>query len=69
VVYFMEDSVTLAVNLLDDAELRLGDSSTVMKVKQGEFGHKQTNDATGASAPRRVVDKKKATHRIAKLKK
>jgi HIV Tat-specific factor 1 len=68
VVYFMEDSVTLAVNLLDDAELRLGDSGTVMKVKRGEFGHKQATDAAGAPAPRRVVDKKKATHRIAKLK-
>ncbi|KIM30446.1 hypothetical protein M408DRAFT_328039 [Serendipita vermifera MAFF 305830] len=66
VVYFMEDSVVLSTNLLDDAELRLGDPSTVMKVKPGEFGHKQGTN--GAPAPRRVVDKKKATHRIAKLK-
>lgn len=67
VVYFMEDSVRLCINLLDEGELRIGDSSTIMRVKQGEFGHKQTGP--GGDAPRRVVDKKKATHRIAKMKK
>jgi HIV Tat-specific factor 1 len=67
VVYFMEDSVILAVNLLDEAELRLGDPTSIMKVRKGEFGHKKTTD--GEEAPRRVVDKKKATHRIAKMKK
>lgn len=66
VVYFMEDSVTLAVNLLDEAELRLGDRSSIMQVKKGEFGHKEGGE--GGAAPRRVVDKKKATQRIAKLK-
>lgn len=64
VVYFMEDSVSLAVNLLDDAELRLGDPGTVMRVRRGEFGHKQQ----GNDGARRVVDKKKATYRIAKMK-
>lgn len=65
VVYFMEDSVTLCINILDDAELRIGDRSSIMKVRRGEFGHKKGENG---EAPRRVVDKKKATYRIAKLK-
>jgi HIV Tat-specific factor 1 len=63
VVFFKEESVTLAINLLDEAELRLGESTTVMSVRKGEFGHK----AEGGNVVRRVVDKKKATKRIIKL--
>jgi len=71
VVYFKEDSVQLALNLLDDAELRLGDSGTVMRVQRAEFGHKNTGgDAQGHDAkPRKTVDKKKATRRIGKMQK
>lgn len=73
VVYFMEDSVDLAVTMLDEAELRLGDRNTVMSVKKGEFGHKGgaggTGPGGGGSGERRVVDKKKATARINKMKK
>jgi len=35
VVFFKPDSVTLALNLMDEAELRLGDGSTRMRVLQG----------------------------------
>lgn len=66
VVYFQEDSVMLALNLLDEAELRLGDSSTRMSVKRGEFGHK---GGENTNTVRRVVDKKKATKRIVRMKK
>ncbi|EGO00293.1 hypothetical protein SERLA73DRAFT_180800 [Serpula lacrymans var. lacrymans S7.3] len=70
VVYFKEDSVILAVNLLDDAELRFGDSSSVMKVQKAEFGHKNTSGvASGESQPRKTVDKKKASRRIGKMQK
>ena len=63
VVYFQEASVTLALNLLDEDELRIGQRDTVMNVKKAEYGHKgQTN----TSAPR-VVDKKRATKRITKM--
>lgn len=68
VVYFMEDSVTLAVNLLDEAELRLGDATSVMRVRKAEFSHKQGEEG-GGEGTRRVVDKKKTTQKIAKLKK
>lgn len=69
VVYFKEDSVLLALNILDDAELRLGDSSTVMRVQKAEFGHKNTGGDAHRNdfRPRKTVDKKKATKRIGKM--
>jgi HIV Tat-specific factor 1 len=66
VVYFKEDSVNLAINILDDAELRLGDASSRMSVQRAEFGHKHDN-AGGEAKPRRVVDRKKITKRIGKM--
>ncbi|KAJ8597493.1 hypothetical protein M405DRAFT_724156 [Rhizopogon salebrosus TDB-379] len=69
VVYFKEESVTLAVNLLDDAELRIGDSSTVMKVQKAEFRHKHSSGEGGEAKLRKTVDKKKATRRIGKMQK
>lgn len=68
VVYFMEDSVTLAINLLDEAELRLGDSSTVMNVRRADFTHKQ-HAASGGGEHRRTIDKKKTSRRIGKMQK
>lgn len=68
VVYFMEDSVRLAESILDEGELRIGDPTTKMRVRQGEFGHKQ-GEGERAEVKRRVVDKKKATQRIVKMKK
>lgn len=70
VVYFKEDSVLLALNILDDAELRLGDPRTVMKVKKADFTHKQSQQrgqGAGAGGERKVVDKKKITKRIGKM--
>ena len=67
VVFFKEDSVTLAVNLMDEAELRLGDASTRMKVQKAEFGHKHQQGAGEQGAERKVVNKKKATKRIGKM--
>ncbi|KAJ7287541.1 hypothetical protein C8J57DRAFT_1284225 [Mycena rebaudengoi] len=68
VVYFKEDSVLLALNILDDAELRFGDSSTVMRVTKAEFGHKNTGGGDGGG-PRKTMDKKKASRRIGKMQK
>lgn len=68
VVYFMEDSVILAESILDEAELRIGDPTTRMRVRQGEFGHKQ-GAGEGMEVKRRVVNKKKTTQRIVKMKK
>lgn len=69
VVYFMEDSVDLAIRMLDEAELRLGEPGTLMRVKRGEFGHKSGGGGDGErKTVKRVVDKKKATARINKMK-
>lgn len=73
VVFFKEDSVTLAVNLLDEAELRLGQPHTTMRVSKADFAHK--NHSSGGShkgeshPPRKTVDKKKTTKRIGKMQK
>jgi HIV Tat-specific factor 1 len=77
VVYFKEESVALAVAMLDGAELRLGDSSTVMDVSQADFKHKGANgdgsggtgnaNGEGGSKPRKTMDKKRATKRIVKM--
>jgi HIV Tat-specific factor 1 len=73
VVYFKEDSVTLAVSLLDEAELRIGDPKTVMSVTKADFAHKGSAGAGGtagdANQKRKVVDKKKITKRIGKMQK
>lgn len=69
VVYFKEDSVSLALNILDDAELRFGDSSTIMRVQKAEFGHKNVDADTKHAKPRKTMDKKKASRRIGKMQK
>lgn len=72
VVYFKEDSVSLALNILDDAELRFGDSSTIMNVAKADFGHKAAGGGGGTaheSKPRKTMDKKKASRRIGKMQK
>ncbi|KAI0696724.1 hypothetical protein BC835DRAFT_1271448 [Cytidiella melzeri] len=72
VVYFKEDSVLLALNILDDAELRIGDPSTRMTVKRAEFGNKHeagSVEGSGNAKVRKTVDKKKATRRIGKMQK
>ncbi|KAJ6586915.1 hypothetical protein DFH09DRAFT_910267 [Mycena vulgaris] len=74
VVYFKEDSVVLALNILDDAELRFGDPSTVMRVSRADFGHKNTGGGGGggngdSTKPRKTMDKKKASKRIGKMQK
>ncbi|KDQ57613.1 hypothetical protein JAAARDRAFT_35306 [Jaapia argillacea MUCL 33604] len=70
VVYFKEDSVTLALNILDDAELRLGDGSTRMSVRKAEFSHKGGGGDGGGTqnvVERKTVDRKKATKRLTRM--
>ncbi|PCH43874.1 hypothetical protein WOLCODRAFT_138648 [Wolfiporia cocos MD-104 SS10] len=71
VVYFKEESVDLAVTLLDDDELRIGDPSTRMRVQRAEFKHKhEKQDGNGEAKLRKtVMDKKRATKRIGKMQK
>ncbi|KDN49824.1 hypothetical protein RSAG8_01889, partial [Rhizoctonia solani AG-8 WAC10335] len=72
VVYYKEESVDLAVTLLDDAELRLGDGGSRMKVQRAEYGHKAGDGehaGTENGSHKRVVDKKKASRRIGNMEK
>lgn len=69
VVYFKEESVSLAVTMLDDAELRIGVDKTRMSVQKADFTHKQPQHAEVKDVAPRVVDKKKATKRIGKMQK
>ncbi|OCH91463.1 hypothetical protein OBBRIDRAFT_792292 [Obba rivulosa] len=71
IVYFKEESVDLALSILDDAELRLGEPTTRMRVQRAEFGHKhEAAQGGGEMKPRRTVeDKRKATKRIGKMQK
>ncbi|KAF7321384.1 RRM domain-containing protein [Mycena kentingensis (nom. inval.)] len=68
VVFFKEDSVFLAERMLDDAELRIGDSKTVMRVAQADFGHK-ADGGGGDAKPRKTIDKKKTSRRLVKMQK
>lgn len=69
VVYFKEESVMLAMNILDEAELRVGEASTRMTVVKAEFSHKNEPNEGGKERPRKTVDKKRATKRIGKMQK
>ncbi len=69
-MYFKEDSVSLALSILDEYELRLGDSSSVMRLSKADFSHKNAGGGTHAEAkPRKTVDRKKASQRIGKMQK
>ncbi|KAH9931139.1 uncharacterized protein BXZ73DRAFT_101723 [Epithele typhae] len=79
VVYFKPESVALAITMLDDAELRVGEPATRMRVQRAEFGHKHEGGGAGGGGgegqqaqaqarPRKTVtDKKRATRRIGKM--
>lgn len=79
VVYFKEESVDLAVTMLDDVELRLGEPGTRMHVQRAEFSHKHEKGSGGGGGggggggearPRKTMeDKKRATRRIGKMQK
>lgn len=71
VVYFKEDSVLLALNVLDESELRLGDRSTTMHIVKADFTHKSAGAGgegnNEGQQKRKVIDKKKASRRIVKM--
>ncbi|CAO3612177.1 unnamed protein product [Cunninghamella blakesleeana] len=57
VTYFKEESIALAINLLDDSELRLGDSSTKIKVQKAVFKEKAPAEKK-QQAPKNKMKKK-----------
>lgn len=62
VVFYKEESVQLAINLLDDSPLRLGDKEN-MKVAKAEWSHKKEDDESaqnGDGKGKQKVDPNKA---------
>ena len=65
--HFKEDSVTLALNLVDEAELRLGDTFMRIRVQQAKFGHDHQQAAGGQGrGEMKAVNKKEATKGVGK---
>ena len=65
IVFFRGESVELAIQLLDDTELRLGDGSK-MRVTVADFSYKSQKDAPAKSS---MKDKKKIIKKTQKLNK
>lgn len=65
VIYFREESVSLAIQMLDETSLR-GDK-TLLKVSKASFSHKQDKTGNSSRPQRDVSTKKKASHRAGKL--
>ncbi|MCJ1273653.1 hypothetical protein MMC21_001446 [Puttea exsequens] len=63
IVFFRGESVELAIQLLDDTELRLGDGSK-MRVTVADFSYKSQKDAPAKSS---MKDKKKIIKKTQKL--
>ncbi|CAO3643067.1 unnamed protein product [Cunninghamella echinulata] len=58
VTYFKEESIPLAIDLLDDSELRLGDPSTKIKVQKAVFKEKAPSTEKKQQAPKNKAKKK-----------
>lgn len=67
VVYLKEDSVELAIRLLDDSELRLGEGGETMKVAKAEFTPKEPGDRPNEDG-KSDHSKKRRQKKIDKLK-
>jgi HIV Tat-specific factor 1 len=65
IVYFRPESVNLAIQLLDDTSLRLGDAEP-MKVQAADFSYKSQQEAPAKSSKR---DQKKVIRKTQKLNK
>ncbi|KAI8062690.1 nuclear mRNA splicing factor-associated protein [Gongronella butleri] len=59
VTFFREESIALAIQLLNDCELRLGDASSVIHVEKATFKEKQPSDASKPKQPPKSRAKKK----------
>lgn len=59
VVFYKEESVDLAINLLDESPLRLGDKEN-MKVAKAEWSHKKEDDENGDDKGKSKVDPNRA---------
>lgn len=63
IVYFRPESVNLAIQMLDDTSLRLGDAEK-MKVQAADFSYKSQQEAPAKGSKR---DQKKVIKKTQKL--
>lgn len=61
IVYFKPDSVELAVQMMDNAELRIGDKDSVIKVEPASYSHKE-----GTEKPRPTTEDVKKKKQLIK---
>ncbi|EJU04273.1 splicing factor u2af-associated protein 2 [Dacryopinax primogenitus] len=66
VVYFKEESVTLAITMLDEAELRIGEGGS-MRVELPNYDNDKWKNKREAKVERKVVDKSKASRRLKRM--
>ncbi|KZT57743.1 hypothetical protein CALCODRAFT_469346 [Calocera cornea HHB12733] len=66
VVYFKEESVPLAINMLDEAELRIGEGGS-MSVQLPDYDSDKWKNRKEHKSERRVVDKAKVSRRLKKM--
>jgi len=71
IVFFREESVSLAVTLLDDTDFRLGESGPngKMTVKEAEFSYKKVKTSEDVKHTSTNKDKKKIIRKTQKLNK
>ena len=71
IVFFREESVSLAVTLLDDTDFRLGESGPngKMTVKEAEFSYKKVKTSSDVAHTSTNKDKKKIIRKTQKLNK
>ncbi|KAG2184153.1 hypothetical protein INT44_009168 [Umbelopsis vinacea] len=65
ITFFKEESVPLAINLLDDAEFRLGDASSKIHVQQAEF--KERDPSAVTQNKKSTMEKMKARKKLHQL--
>ena len=58
IVYLKPESVDLAIQMLDDAPIRVGDNSNRIKVEKAQFKPENDTDDTSTPKERRVLDDK-----------
>ena len=68
VVFLKEDSVDLAIRLLDDRELRLGEGGEPMRVSKAEFTSKAPAENGGSENSKPDHQKKRRQKKVDKLK-
>lgn len=69
IVYFKPESVDLAVQMMDNAELRIGHQDSIIKVEPASYTHKEEKNGDKSEHPQQSAAPPAATEAQAKAKK